>query len=208
MNPASIGFITGLTAEAALLKNTPFMVGVGGGTPQGAAGAAQQLIGQGVLALISFGLAGGLNPHLAPGTIIIPRYINHAACDVGLTNWLGGATHERIYAGDAIAITAAEKLQAHHTHRADAVDLESGAVAEIAARLGVPFAALRAIADPATRTLPPAALIALNAAGQIKPMPILWSILQNPSQVPKLIALANDAIRARKSLVLKLKTLS
>jgi hypothetical protein len=66
---------------------------------------------------------------------------------------------------------------------------------------------LRAIADPATRTLPPAALIALNSTGEIALRPILASLAGNPLQLPALIALATDVAKARKALVQKIATL-
>ncbi|OYV34952.1 MAG: hypothetical protein B7Z81_09350 [Acidocella sp. 20-61-6] len=207
MNHSKIGFVVGLTAEAALLKNTGFMVGVGGGTPTGAARAAEDLIANGAAALVSFGLAGGLNPELAAGTIIIPATVNDYACDLDLLAWLGGATHQKIYAGDEIAVTSEQKSAIFNATWADAIDLESGAMAAVAARGNIPFAVLRAIADPATRALPPAALIALNAGGQIKLLPILLSVLQNPSQTAVLMALAGDAAKARKALVQKIKSL-
>jgi adenosylhomocysteine nucleosidase len=207
MNLAKIGFITGLTAEAALLKDTPFLVAAGGGTPAGATTAAQKLIDQGAEALISFGLAGGLNPQLKPGTLIIPANINNAPCDETLIAWLGGATCQNLYAGTSIAVTHEQKSALFASTGADAIDLESGAVAIAAQAAQIPFACLRAIADPATRTLPPAALIALNSTGEIALRPILASLAGNPLQLPALIALATDVAKARKALVQKIATL-
>jgi adenosylhomocysteine nucleosidase len=208
MDRSNIGFVVGLAAEAALLKNTGFMVGVGGGTPLGAARAAADLIANGAGALISFGLAGGLNPELPAGTIIIPAMVNEYICDPGLVAWLGGVTHRKIFAGDEIVITIEQKSTLFTQTQADAIDLESGAVAAEAAQAKIPFAVLRAIADPATRTLPPAALIALNAGGEIRIGPILASLARNPRQLPALLALARDAAKARKALVQKIATLT
>jgi adenosylhomocysteine nucleosidase len=208
MNLAKIGFITGLTAEAALLKNTLFLVAAGGGTPAGATTAALKLIDQGAETLISFGLAGGLNPHLKSGTLIIPACVNNAPCDEILIAWLGGATCQNLYAGTNIAVTREQKSALFASTGADAIDLESGAVAIAAQAAQIPFACLRAIADPATRTLPPAALIALNNTGEISIRPILASLAGNPLQLPALIALATDAAKARKALVTKLAALT
>jgi len=208
MNLAKTGFITGLAAEAALLKDTPFMVAAGGGTPAGATTAAQKLIDQGAEALISFGLAGGLNPVLKPGTLVIPACVNNTPCDATLIAWLGGATCQNLYAGTSIAVTAAQKSALFASTNADAIDLESAAVATAAQAAQIPFACLRAIADPATRTLPPAALIALNTTGEIALRPILASLARNPLQLPALIALARDAAKARKALVQKIAALT
>ncbi|HQT64582.1 MAG: hypothetical protein B7Z75_05590 [Acidocella sp. 20-57-95] len=211
MAPTQTGFVTGLTAEAALLKNTRFMVEAGGGTPAGAALAAQRLIARGATALVSFGLAGGLNQNFSPGTLLIPARVSDGTdnfdCDAELLAWLGGANIEALYAGTAIAVTAAQKAQLFNATQADAIDLESGAVARIAREAGRPFAVLRAVADPASRTLPPAALIALNQGGEIQLAAIFASVLRQPTQIPALLALASDAAKARKNLLRKIKTL-
>jgi adenosylhomocysteine nucleosidase len=200
---AMIGIVTGLTAEARLARplGTPR---AGGGTPEGAAQAAGALIAEGATALISFGLAGGLTPGLHPGTLIVPTQVRTAAAsyatDLALTQLLGGPAHT-LYAGDAVAVTAADKAALHAATGADAIDLESGAVARVAAAHGVPFAVLRAVCDPADSTLPPAAIIALDTRGAIALARVAASVLRHPGQVPALLRLARDAARARAALV-------
>jgi len=212
MEIEKIGFVVGLTAEMALFKGTPFMGGVGGGTPQGAADAAELLITEGAEALVSFGLAGGLNPGLAPGAVLVPERVvegdNGYGCDPALVAWLGGATVSAMLGGEKIVVTAAEKAALFAASGADAVDLESGAVARVAFTHGLPFAVLRAVADPAGRTLPPAALIALNAAGQIGFLRVLASVLRNPAQIPALLALARQAAAARRALAGRVESLA
>jgi len=204
-----IGIVTGLTAEARLAR--PLGVArAGGGTPQGAARAAERLIAEGATALISFGLAGGLNPALPAGTLIIPAAIGMAdgicTTDTALTRALGGPVRA-LYAATSMAVTAAEKAALHEAIGADAIDLESGAVAEVASAHGIPFAALRAICDPADRTLPPAALIALDAAGTITLVRVAASVLRQPSQIPGLIRLARDAAAARRALLRQVRAI-
>jgi adenosylhomocysteine nucleosidase len=62
------------------------------------------------------------------------------------------------------------------------------------------FAVLRAICDPAQRSLPPAALVALDARGTIRLARVLGSIAQRPWQIPALLRLAIDAAIARHAL--------
>jgi adenosylhomocysteine nucleosidase len=100
-----------------------------------------------------------------------------------------------------IATSSADKQRLWETTGADAIDLESGAVAEVAEQHNVPFAVQRAICDPADRDLPPAALAALDRKGTIGLMRVLASILVHPSQLPSLLALAADAARARRALM-------
>ncbi len=205
MKPSVIGFVTGLTAEARLLEKTGFLVAAGGGWPDGAYRAAERLIGQGAEALVSFGLAGGLAPGAAPGTLLVPHAVAEGAenypCDRALIAFLGGPAGETILAGTDIAATVAQKTALYRATRIGAVDLESGSVARAARAHGLPFAVLRAIADPATRTLPPAALVPLTQSGAIDLPRILRSVLANPAQIPALIGLARDAGKARAALV-------
>jgi adenosylhomocysteine nucleosidase len=110
-------------------------------------------------------------------------------------------------AGAAVVVTAVEKATLFAATDADAVDLESGAVARVALAHGVPFAVLRAVADPAARNLPPAALIALDGGGRIGFLRVLGSVIGNPGQVPGLLALARDAAAARRALAGRVRTL-
>jgi adenosylhomocysteine nucleosidase len=212
MERGRIGFVTGLKAEAALLRNAGFMVGVGGGEPAGAQAAAQALVAKGAVCLVSFGLAGGLNPALPPGVVLVPPAVIEAgesfACDPDLLAWLGGATARPILAGAQIAVTMAQKSALFAASHADAIDLESGAVARVAAANNLPFAVLRAIADPASRSLPPAAMIALDAGGAIGFSRVLASVFANPRQIPALLALAKDAQAARKALLASVRKLT
>lgn len=205
-----IGIVTGLSAEARLAAPLGHAL-AGGGTAAGAARAARELIAHGATALISFGLAGGLNPKLPPGTIIIPDRLCTATgnwrTDATLTRALGGPAHA-LFGGVVLAVTAEEKRCLFETIAADAVDLESGAVAATAAAAGIPFAMLRAVCDPAERSLPPAAIAALDHAGAIAPLRVALSVVRQPRQIPALLALARDAAAARRALIEQVRNVS
>ena len=211
MDRSQIGFVVGLSAEAKLLRPFGIQVGIGGGFPAGAARAAEKLVADGAIALVSFGLAGGLNPALPPGALLVPQSVIDDgaiyACDPSLIGWLGGANATFVMSAKLVAETQADKNSLFEATRAEAIDLESGAVARIAAGAKIPFAVLRAVADPARRNLPPAALIALNGAGEIGFLSVLASVLKQPVQIPALIALAQDAAKARKALLNKLQAI-
>lgn len=224
--PLRCGAVTGLRAEARIAEPLG-MVAAGGGWPAGAEAAAERLVAAGATALVSFGLCGGL----APGAtgIVVPRRVLVAyasanplpqgegaatrppvkgggrgegwAANAELSGLLGPATHESLLAGHNIARTAAEKAALFAATGASAIDLESGAVAAVAARHGLPFAVLRAVCDPAEFDLPPAALLALDAQGGIRPWRVAGSIAAEPRQIPALLALGRAAAAARAALI-------
>ncbi|MGE4482867.1 hypothetical protein [Acidocella sp.] len=211
MNRAQIGIVTGLQAEARWLRKAGFMVKPGGGTPRGAKNASEYLIQAGAQALISFGLAGGLRPGVQPGAVLVPAVVisdtQAYPCDSRLTTFLGGATSGMILGGREIAASAQAKALLYQCNQPIAIDLESGALAETAKRHDIPFAVLRGVADPAERTLPPAALVALKEDGSLDLVRLIHSIVKQPSQIPGLIAVGRDAKMARRALLARLKTL-
>jgi adenosylhomocysteine nucleosidase len=199
-----LGVVVGLATEARIACRLDCRVAIGGGTPAGAQRATRQLVETGATGLISFGLAGGLDPALRPGDIVVPTAVTtdhgHFDTDRDLSHWLGGTTRHTLFGGTAIVVGAADKERLWQAAGASAVDLESAAVASIAAAHGLPFAVLRAICDPAERTLPAAALVALNQHGMIGVTRVLTSLLSHPLQIGALLALAADAAKAKQAL--------
>jgi adenosylhomocysteine nucleosidase len=205
-----LGIIVGMAAEARVARRAGVArhlgeVAIGGGTPAGAEAAAERLIARGATALLSFGLAGGLDPHLRPGSIVVPVAVleqnRRTFTDEALCRALGGTTASLLLAADAAVADADAKRRLSARTGASAVDLESGAVARVAQRHRLPFAVLRAVCDPAQRSLPPAALAALDAGGAIRLARVLRSVAVRPWQIPALLRLALDAALARRALV-------
>ena len=184
---------------------------VGGGGAEGAAAACRRLVEQGVSGLISFGLAGGLDPALAPGTVLVPIAVllegERWEADGPMTQRLGGATPGVIYGGGQIVASAAAKATLNKRTGAVAVDLESAAVARTARQHGLPFAVLRAVCDGATRDLPRAALVALDSTGRIGLLRVAMAALSRPRQIPDLMRLGGDAARARHALVTRMRAI-
>jgi hopanoid-associated phosphorylase len=196
-----LGIVTGLRAEARLLRDgDPALIATSPGTA--ARNAAARLVDRGAEALLSFGLAGGLDPRLAPGTLIVAEAIvgpssGHASTD---TPWRrravaalkGEAVVGTIAARHRPCATVADKAALFAATRALAVDMESRAIADIAAAHGLPFLAIRAIADPATRGVPDSALAAAGADGSLLLGPLLRGIFRAPKDLPVLYVLARD----------------
>ena len=201
IGPALIGVVVGLEAEARIARGFGCPVAVGGGGPAGAARAAASLVG--VHALISFGLAGGLAPGLPAGAVLVPERVlggGEWLCDPVLARRLG-VPAGAILAVPGIVATADAKAALWRQTGALAADIETGAVAQVAAASALGFAVLRVVCDPAERDLPPAALTALDAAGRIQPGALLRSLARHPGQVGALLALGRDAAAARRALL-------
>jgi adenosylhomocysteine nucleosidase len=206
---SDIGVVVGMAAEARIARQLGWRIAVGGGTATGAERAARELIERGARALISLGLAGGLDPALRPGTVIVPSAVidgeHRYPTDPRLSQILGGATPHLLLAAQTVVASAAEKRRLHGATGAAVIDLESGAVARAAAAHGIPFAALRVTCDPAQRSLPPAALAALDPHGAVAIRRLLVSLLMQPAQIPALLALAREATAARRSLLTRVR---
>lgn len=159
--------------------------------------------------LISFGVAGGLAPHLKPGSCVIGSQIIDAGVTREtdarwahrLTRLIPGSVYGAI-AGVAEPIAHADdKRRLHEQTGALAVDMESHIVAEAAARHGVPLAAIRVVVDPVGRTIPRSALAGSRADGTIDPLAVMRSLARCPRDLVGLIRMSLDARAARATLV-------
>ena len=202
-----LGIVVGMLSEAQIAQRAGCAVAVGGGGPLGARRMAERLVEDGARMLVSFGLAGGLDPAIPAGTALLPRAVlcgnRLHICDPDMVSALQGLGEpaDLILAGETIIATAREKARLRRETGAAALDLESGMVAEVAEAEGVPFAVLRAVCDPAGRDLPRAAVQAQNDSGGIRPGAMAVNLLRRPLDIFGLIALGRDATRARRALI-------
>jgi hopanoid-associated phosphorylase len=161
--------------------------------------------------VLSFGLAGGLAPDLKPGDIVVATHVmagteHHDASfdwQEAMASKLEGAVrlHRGLIAGvDRVLSKSADKTALHAISGALAVDMESHIAAAYAQRQGLPFAALRAISDPATRSLPDIAADTLTPDGDVDLGKVLGGLLRRPGQLPDLVAAGIDSRRAFASL--------
>lgn len=196
---------SGLAAEARIARAAGFQVVVGAGDPERTAALVTTAAPQ-ARCLVSFGVAGGLAPHLRPGDVVVstevvvdgqrwqsgPGFQSEA---LAMATRLGAVVGPVYGAADIIA-TEKDKRRAWEDTGALAVDLESAIVARTAEAVGIPFLVLRTIADPATRELPPAALIPLRADGMPALCRVLAEVARRPRQLGALVGLARETRRA------------
>lgn len=196
--------VCGLVAEARIAAGPGVLAVCGGGDKAGLEDTIRKAIGEGIAGVLSFGLAGGLAPRLVPGAVVLGQLVRSAAeslpCD---PEWLGRlaqslplATCGVIAGVDRPAADASQKARLAAQTAALAVDMESHIAARLAARHGLPFAALRVILDAASRALPPAALVGMRPDGRADIAAVMRSLWAQPGQLPALARTALDAGRA------------
>jgi adenosylhomocysteine nucleosidase len=197
--------VTGLEVEARIARRAGLPVIVVAGKADRRASLIAETIAGGATGLISFGIAGGLDPNLAPGTVLLPETVHtdrgetfhaDALWRRRLLAHIPGAISGAIYGGEGVVSRAAEKRTLFGSTKATAVDLESGPVARAATEAGIPFVVLRSIADPAHRNLPRAAVFGLNDEGKVAYGTMLGHVVRNLHQFPALLSTAFETRRA------------
>ena len=162
--------------------------------------------------VISFGVAGGLDPSLRSGDVVVATEVM-----AGAARWLAGLSlNEELVSGIAlgrrrvvrgglagveeVVVARARKAALHADTGAAAVDMESHIAAAYATGAGLPFAAVRVISDPADRSLPALAKSAIKPNGDIDLRNILRGVVRNPRTLSALVSMGIDFNRALRSL--------
>lgn len=192
----------GLASEARLLPPGTRVL-VSGGDPGRLAAALDALPAGTARAILSFGIAGGLAPRLRPGELLVAAALQDGAerfrPDPDWTAALQAATGARLgllAASATLVASARAKRALYAATGALAVDMESGVLARHAARHGLPFAVLRAVADGAEEDLPRAAAVALTPEGTPAPWRVAAALLRRPRDLPALVRLARRSASA------------
>jgi hopanoid-associated phosphorylase len=207
---ASILCTSGLAAEAKIARLAGLSVVMGGGDPERTEALIERALA-GAACLVSFGIAGALAPGLRPGSVIVSgeivaegrRWQVEPAFRLRIARLAReiGAAEGVVYGAETVVATAVAKARVWAATGALVVDLESAVVARAAQARGIPFVVVRAVADPASRSLPHAATIPLGANGKPELPRILASTLRRPHQIAGLIGVARETRRALAALV-------
>jgi hopanoid-associated phosphorylase len=162
--------------------------------------------------VISFGVAGGLDPSLRSGDVVVATEVlaGDARWAAGLA--LGDDLIEKLTSGrrrgvrgslagaEEVVTGRSCKAALHSETGAAAVDMESHIAAAYAAEACLPFAALRVISDPAHRALPALARAAIKPNGKIDVATVLRGVARNPTTLSALVSTGIDFNRALRSL--------
>jgi hopanoid-associated phosphorylase len=174
------------------------MSGVGA---ERASRAVEALIAHGAGAIVSAGIAGGLDATLAPGHVVLAERVLDAHGDAHATDreW-----RERFFArlqgsvacsigllveSACVLATPAQKRDCHAQTGESAVDMESAAVVSTAARAHAPCLVVRAVCDPASFAIPRSALAGVDAVGHPRPARLALALCRHPTEIAGLMKL-------------------
>ena len=216
---STAGFVTGLALEQRLLRRAqkrhavraaePPTILCAGADSRRAGDCAAHLLQAGTGWLVSFGVAGGLDPDLEPGTLLLPEVImsergREVRTDDARRGPLLGRALEAglsisegpLYGSSEPIGSATGKIALHRALGCVAVDMESHAVAAVAAKARRPLLVIRAVADPASRSLPPYLSGTIDAKGRSRLSPVLRRLIKDPGLLGPLLQLRKDLNQA------------
>lgn len=180
------------------------MLAVSGIGSAAAGAAAAALMDAGVSALMAFGTAGGLDPRLAAGSLVLPteiiapdgsRWVRTPTASAWRQRLSVRLSAERTVTSGCVVTaarpveTVADKAALFRDTGAVAVDMESAAVARVAAEHGVPFVCVRVVVDTAADVLP-RAVAAASRAGRLQMGRLLLGMALAPADIGGLLKLA------------------
>ena len=203
----------GAVGDGSLLK----VSGVGS---ENAARAARELVAAGVGALLSWGVAGALDPALGCGAVLLPAEVlrpTPASGSAPLQRYPTCRTwRERIAAAlqphvpvsagalltSALPVAEAQlKARLFRDTGAVAADMESAAVAQVAAERQLPFITLRVIVDTASVSLPESVLRMIDPAHAARSALWRgWTLASAPRDWGRLLRLARASRLAQRAL--------
>jgi len=204
----SVIALVGLAFEARIASG-PGVIVICRNSERTIAASIDQAVRQGCRGIISFGVAGGLAPHLRPGNWVVASSIVDAqdsrptdsAWSQKILAMIPDAEHKPIAGVDYAVATTEAKRRMHVETGAATVDMESHLVARLASKHGLSFTAVRVVIDPAHRAIPDAALAGMRPDGGTSITAVIRELIAGPSQLSGLLRLAYDGYAARRALL-------
>ena len=210
------GVVVALSREERLLRGSGLRVARRGIGPERARGAAEDLVAAGCSALWSFGFAGGLDPRLRAGDLLLPtavfdedrrQWVVAAELRARVARQFPNAASGAMVSVRDVVTSSADKASLSARSRAIAVDMESAAIAAVAAAAGLPFAVLRAVSDPARIPIPATAIRAIGPTGSLRLAGLLGGLIRRPTDLIRLLRLAHGSAAGASTLRHAVQTL-
>ena len=176
------------------------------------AAAAKILIKKGVDGLISWGIAGGINNSVQTGDIIIPETIqNNKEIYYTTSKWRRNITSHfhttpyTVLSGKIICIeeilgSSAEKIELYNKTGAQAVDMESAAIAKIANEKKIEFISMRVILDDLNLNLPTLLTENIDGFGKINIREFIKSYKYSSFTFSEISSLVKKYVKAQRML--------
>jgi hopanoid-associated phosphorylase len=218
IDPRPVLIVTGLAQEARIAAGPGMIVICSSSDPQQLRALLGTLDPSSFRGVVSFGVAGGLDPSLKTGDVVVATEVmsgdTRFLADMALNEEMITSAalkrslmmrRRRVVRGglagvERVVAASSCKAALHSETGAAAVDMESHIAAAYAAQAGIPFAALRVISDPAHRALPELAQNAIKPNGDICVRTIVRGVVRNPKNLSALVSTGIDFNRALRSL--------
>jgi adenosylhomocysteine nucleosidase len=147
--------------------------------------------------VLTCGFAGGLNPELAVGTVVLEAGTSHPICGI-LTRL--GAVAGHFHCVDRIASTVPEKRSLRQSSGADAVEMESAWISQVCRDHQVACATVRVISDAADEDLPLDFNALMTRDLRLDYAKLAWTLFKAPGTVGVLLKFQRQTRSAAKSL--------
>ena len=162
--------------------------------------------------LISWGTAAGLNENLQPGDLLLPDLIS----DKNQTEYLTDSSFKNklvksladdmayesglLCESTSVLKDEKEKEDFHRQTKALACDMESATIARLASQKNIPFNAIRVVADDYWTGIPQAVHLSIDKNGGFSVVSFLFKILLRPGDIGKVVRLARNFSKAKKTM--------
>ncbi len=150
------------------------------------------------------GFAGGLDPSLKAGDVVVPQTL--IDCETG-GRFTTAASHDdatSICTTDRLIDTPTAKAALRRRYGGAAVDMESAAIAAQCVVWKIPWTCVRAISDTAGEKLPPFLLKLTFENGRANPLLAAALAVSQPKQIGPLIRLGRHSSVAAKNMAARL----
>ncbi len=215
-----LGIVCGMASEVRALgrwaEDARVRIGISGARPERAESEATRLVEEGCRLLLSWGVAGGLDPEMQPGDVVVPAAVVDesggcwpfspelgeaaaAAMPSGF-RWHGHGQGRCILGLDRLVPSPDDKTALFALTGAMTADMETHRVAKVAAERQVPALAVRAVGDPIDCWVPQLAAEALGEDGVPRLGAVAMGLLRRPWDLGALMRVKRETDAALESL--------